>query len=113
MEITTLLNSTKPDALGTATIRFKLPDFPIRAVGDKVFDMPSQRVQTITRVNIFFEEDFVNEDPRDPNEDTCQLVSVYYDVTGPLDPTGDGAFPNSGRNDFEVCDPDKTLPLQY
>ena len=70
----------------------------IRKVGDKVFDMPSQAIQTITRVI------------RNPWPGADGPV---YHVTGPKNPTGDGAFPNRSRNHFEVCDPDKTLPLYY
>ena len=67
-------------------------------VGDKVFDIPSQRVCTVIGVNIEF--------------DAGEWL-VFYTVDAPNDPTGDGAFPDGGRNDYEVCEPDKTLPLDY
>ena len=80
---------TLPEALTTQQTR---------QVGDKVFDMPSQSIQTITGVF---------------TENVYGQVMTFYEVTGEKDPTGDGAFPNGMRNDYEICDEDKTLPLDY
>jgi hypothetical protein len=71
----------------------------IRKVGDKVFDMPSQQIVTILEV-AFGEDEEAKDD-------------IYYGTDAPPDATGDGAFPTGWRNYFEVCDPDKTLPLDY
>jgi hypothetical protein len=74
---------------------------PLRKVGDKVFDMPSQQIVVILDVS-------VAEDPSD-----VEWAYVTYLVDAPHDPTGDGAFTDGWRNYYEVCDPDKTLPLDY
>jgi hypothetical protein len=71
-----------------------------RKVGDKVFDMPSQSIVTITEVRYIVDEDCGDEG------------YAIYTVDAPDDPTGDGAF-DSGRLESEVCDPDQTLPLEY
>jgi hypothetical protein len=65
-----------------------------RKVGDQVFDMPSQAIRTITKVE-------------------HEEGNWYYYVDGPDDPTGDGAFTGGCRNTFEVCAPSKTMPLWY
>jgi hypothetical protein len=49
----------------------------------------------------------------DFGEDEEAEGDIYYRTDAPSDPTGDGAFPSGWRNYFEVCDPDKTLPLNY
>jgi len=69
-----------------------------RKIGDKVFDMPSQKVCTIIDI------------------DTMEVeghAETYFQVDAPDNATGDGAFPNGWRCEFEICDPDKTLPLEY
>jgi hypothetical protein len=71
-------------------------------IGDKVFDMPSQSICTVI--------DTADRawPSTEPEEDT-----IYYLVDAPPDPTGDGVFTDGWRCEFEVCDPDKTLPLFY
>jgi hypothetical protein len=81
-----------------------LPE-PLRKVGDKVFDMASQQIVTILEVT-------VEEDDYDDEQDDLR-GHIYYRVDAPPDPTGDGAFTDGYWNYYEVCDPNKTLPLEY
>ena len=113
MTFADLLNTSTLDASGTVLLRLKPARLPIFAIGDKIFDMPSQTIQTVKEVMMDIEECFVNEDKDDPDESRCHKVMLHYRVTGKPNPTGDGAFPNSWRCDFEVCAEDKTLPLDY
>lgn len=65
-------------------------------VGDRVFDMPSQSDRTIIA--------------RRRDEDDGEYI---YEVDAPPDPTGDGAFPDGWRNDFEIGAPGIPMKLEY
>jgi len=82
-------------------------------VGDKVFDMASQTIQTILDVHIDPQLDGVWQDYFDQDADGDSICLVCYTVSGAPDPTGDGAFPDGGRCYFEVADPDETIELNY
>jgi len=83
------------------------------AVGDKVFDMPSQSIQTVTAVHIDVLIKGIWQSYFDTDNNNDPAYMVGYSVTGPLDPTGDGAFTDGSRCYFEVCDPDETIELNY
>jgi hypothetical protein len=72
---------------------------PKYETGQKVFDGPSQRIATIVEVTCKKIDD----------EDDC-----YYrlDDSVPINPTGDKAFPDRWRNDFEICLPEDRAKLK-
>lgn len=53
-------------------------------VGDRIFDRASGSDVTVLKV-------------------TIDGSGVIYDTDAKPDATGDGAFPDGGRNEFEVC----------
>jgi hypothetical protein len=82
-------------------------------VGDKVFDMPTQQVQTVLEVNVYPQLEGIWQDYFDEDSDGEPAFLVTYVVTSPPNPTGDSAFSGGGRCYFEVCDADETIPLSY
>ena len=96
-----------------------MPNRPphLYAIGDKVFDMPTQQIQTIMAVFVRPEIEGVWASVFDKDAHGDPAFMVSYTVTSPDDPTGDGAFRATngagGRCYFEVCDPDEVLELCY
>lgn len=72
-------------------------------VGDVVFDGPSQMETTIAVVKT------------DPDHRASDDVGGYfYELADnvPLNPTGDGAFPDRWRNTYEICKPEDKQHLK-
>jgi hypothetical protein len=78
----------------------KQPELPKYLVGHRVYDGASARVAVIVEV--------VGKTYEDGDAD------YYYrlDDTVPLNPTGDKAFPDRWRNDFEICLPVERAKLK-
>ena len=67
----------------------KKPKAPLFKVGDRIFDRASNAEVTV--LGIHFDE-----------------TDIVYETDAKPDATGDGAFPDGHRNDFEVCAIDDT-----
>lgn len=77
---------------------------PKYAIGQPVFDGASQMLTKIVKIEA--------EANNDPDDGWLYLV----DTNVPLDPTGDRAFPDRWRNDFEICLPEdraRLTPFNY
>jgi hypothetical protein len=87
----------------------EIENYEMYEINDVVFDGPSQQETTIVEISIV---------TNDPDDKDSGVYAYHYRVDDnvPLDPTGDEAFPDRWRCDFEICAPaDKAtlIPFSY
>jgi hypothetical protein len=70
-------------------------------IGDRVFDLISGQLATITAVHSLYSNSMVALEELDAMSDD-QKTSYSLDNSIPLNPTKDGAFPTRGRLHFEL-----------